>query len=174
MASAKTLFAQWAGRAHREKSNMKKNDRIRTTIFLSLIALVAMAIPAAGRSHRTPQFVYVGGTEALPEGCDGKLELLQTAMVFECTRGSVTAPYTSITLMQYSSKVNRKVRKMKLQWAVKPTTESSNHNLFFTVLFSGESGTQAIILRVLPATMRPYLAEIELRTGHWVDVDRLD
>jgi len=140
---------------------------------LNLIALLAMAAPAAGRSHRTPQFVYAAGTEALPEGCEGKLELLQTALVFECSQGRVTAPYTSITLMQYHPKVSREVRKMKLKWAVKPTSESSKHNLFFTLLFSVDGGTQAMILRVLPETMRPYLAEIELRTGHRVDVEQL-
>lgn len=152
---------------------MKKNNWMRTTLFLNLVALLALAVPAAGRSHRTPQFVYAGGTEALPEGCEGKLELLQTALVFECSQGRIAAPYDSITLMQYHPKVSREVRKMKLKWAVKPTTERSKHNLFFTVLFSVDGGTQAMILRVLPETMRPYLAEIELRTGRRVDVERV-
>ena len=107
----------------------------------------------------------------MPERCEGKLELRESALVFECSQGSVTAPYASITLMQYSSKVSQEVRKMKLQWAVKPTSESSKHNLFFTVLYLVDGRTHAMILRVTPETMRPYLAEIELRMGHRINVE---
>jgi hypothetical protein len=151
---------------------MKKRPWIKTTAFLSLVALLFLAIPAAGRSHPKSQFVYVGGTKALPKDCQGKLEILESALVFECPQGSITAPYASITLMQYRPKVSREVRKMKLPWAVKPTSQRSKHNLFFTVLFSGQDGTQAMVLKVLPETMRPYLAEIELRAHHRVDVGR--
>jgi hypothetical protein len=153
---------------------MKKSLGMRTTIFLSVAVLVAVSIPAAGRSHRVSQFTYAAGTEPLPEGCEGKLELLQTTMVFECSQGNITAAYSSITLMEYRPKVSREVRKMKLHWAIKPTTERGKHNLFFTVVFSDDQGTHVMVLRVLPDIMRPYLAEIELRAGRRVDVERLE
>jgi hypothetical protein len=153
---------------------MRKFRRIQTTILFSVAAILIVAAPAAARSHRTPMFEYVGGTEALPDRCGGKLELLETALVFECPKGRITAPYESITLMQYRSRVSREVRKMKLPWALKPPDESSKHNLFFTVLYSVDGRTHAMILRVPPETMRPYLAEIELRTGRRVNVEHTD
>lgn len=161
------------GRRQAKKPVMKNHTRVQTAIFWGLAAALLLAAPAAARSRRNTQFLYVGGTALLPEGCQGKLELLKTAMVFECKQGQITVPYKSIMLMRYSSKVERRIRKMKLHWAVRPTTEGSKHNLFFTVVFSGNDGTQAMVLRVMPDIMRPYLAEIELQTGHRVDVEHL-
>lgn len=151
---------------------MKRNLGLQIIMVLGLAALLVPTIPAAARSHRPAPFLYAAGTTDLPQGCEGKLELLQSEMVFECPQGRVTVPYASITRMQYYQRVSREIRKMNLHWAVKPTGAHSKHNLFFIVLFKSKEGPQAIILRVLPETMRPYLAEIELRTGRRVDVER--
>ncbi len=151
---------------------MRKLAWIRPAIFLSVLAILITALPSEARSHHTPPFQYVGGTEPLPEHCRGKLELRSEALVFECSKGSVTAPFDAITLMQYRSQVSKQVRKMKLNWAVQPPVTIGKHNVFFTVLYRQGGETHAMILRALPDTMRPYLAEIELRMGRRVEVER--
>jgi hypothetical protein len=151
---------------------MRKSTWVRRAVFLNLLAVLLIAASADGRSRGQSQFEYAGGTEPVPERCEGKLELAQTAMVFECRENRVSMPYDSITLMEYRSKVSRHIRKMKLKWALKPPSGGSKHNLFFTVLYRVEGGIHAVILKVPPETMRPYLAEIDLRVGHRIDVER--
>jgi len=151
---------------------MTKSTWVRRAIFLNLIAALIFAASADGRSRSKSQFEYAGGTEPVPERCEGNLEITQTALVFECRESRVSVPYDSITLMEYRSKVSRQVRKMKLKWALKPPSGGSKHNLFFTVLYRVEGGTHAMVLKVPPETMRPYLAEIDLRVGRRVDVER--
>jgi hypothetical protein len=151
---------------------MRKSTRVRRAIFLNLVTVLVIAASADGRPRSKSPFEYVGGTEPVPERCEGKLELTETALVFECQEGRVTVPYDSVTLMEYRSKVSRQVRKMRLNWVLKPPSGSSKHNLFFTVLYRADGSTHAVILKVPPEAMRPYLAEIDLRVGHRVDVER--
>lgn len=152
---------------------MKKSRRLRTAPFLNLLAILVLAGLATARPHSKAAFEYVGGTELMPEPCEGRLALTQTALVYECGEARITVPYASITRMEYRSKVSPQVRKMKLHWVQKPPRgRSSKHNLFFTVLYRAGGGTHAMILKVLPEAMRPYLAEIDLRVGRRIDIER--
>lgn len=127
-----------------------------------LVMLPALALGSTGQTD----FTYAGGTENIQSGCSGKLELADSSMTFQCPEGSITIFYHSITRMEYRPTVSRKVRRMKLPWKVKPSGSGGKTNLFFTVLFKQDGGgTQAIVLRVLPEEMRPYLAQIELSAG---------
>lgn len=117
-----------------------------------------------------PDFYYAGGTETLSAGCGGELELTHVSMTFKCPDGSVTIPYSSITLMQYRPKLSSQVRKMKLGWKARPEGTSAKKNLLFTVLYRQGSTTQAMVLKVQPVNMRPYLAEIELNTRKRIEV----
>ncbi|MGH9470029.1 MAG: hypothetical protein ACRD1N_06785 [Terriglobia bacterium] len=138
-------------------------------LLLALAGLII--IPALSQGSTTgTDFTYAGGTESFQSGCGGKLELSGTAMTFQCPEGSVTVPYHAITRMEYRPKVSRSVRRLKLHWKVKPSGSGGKTNLFFTVLFRQDGCTQALVLRVLPVEMRPYLAEIELNTRKRIDV----
>ena len=121
-----------------------------------------------------PQFKYAAGTESISEGCEGNLELTSIGLTFRCPTGSVTAPFDSITLMQYRNDVSRKVRRMRLQWKIKPTMVApllgGKHNRYFTVVFKDDETTRAVVLRVAPRAMRPYLAEIDLKSTRRVEV----
>lgn len=141
---------------------------------LSILGLVELMIVGhlafAREKPKAPQFKYVGGTESLPEGCKGILELGSNALTFRCSAGSITVRYSSIRVMQYRPDVRREIRKMKLKWQVKPPYGGGGQNRYFAVVY-GEQGTaHAMILEVLPEAMRPYLAEIDLKAGKRVQV----
>ena len=122
-----------------------------------------------------PQFKYAGGTEKLSEGCEGNLELNPQAMAFKCLGSAIEVPYSAITLMQYRSSISRKVRRMKVKWKVRPNDVSpilgAKKNRFFTVVYRVEGKPRIMILRVQPKVMRPYLAELDLRSEKRVEVE---
>jgi len=136
-----------------------------------LLAIPLLSIPfgLARRPSETP-FKYAGGTEALRPGCEGNLEMGFSAMTFRCSGGAVVLPYSSIVLMQYRPNVSKKIRRMRLNWKVPLPYAKGNENRFFTVLFRQDGKSHVIVLEVLPTDMRPYLAEIDLRTGRRVEV----
>ncbi len=144
---------------------MKEYKRIKAVLFLNLMALLLLVPSALARPHNKSLFKYAAGTESVPKGCEGKLEVAEAALVFECAQGSITVPYASITRMEYRQRVSKEIRKMKLNWAVKPTSSHSKHEGYFTVLYAEKDQTRAMILKVSTETMRPYLAEIDLKTG---------
>ena len=149
---------------------------LKTAALLS-VALLASAVrsPAYGRSHgqekpKDAQFKYAGGTEDLPEGCGGRLELSQEALTFKCFQYTLAIPYSSINLMQYRPNVGKEVRKLKLKWKVRPAGGGGKRNRYFTIRYTQGGTTRIVVLDVLPDAMRPYLAEIDLKVGRRVEV----
>ncbi len=133
------------------------------------------------REHAAkPAFKYIGGTMVLPESCEGNLEMGAEAMTFECGERSVRIPYHAIRFMQYRQDISRKVRRMKPHWKVEPEIVTpivgGKGNRIFTIVFreKTEDPVDTLVLAVSPEAMRPYLAEIDLRTGQRVDVEYLD
>src|SRR5579863_2840864 len=110
---------------------MKKLRLLRWPLILLFVAA------ASAWAHVDPQaadFFYAGGTGTFTSGCGGDLELTHVSMTFRCPQGSLTIPYSSITLMQYRPKLSSQVRKMKLHWKIKPYGTSAKRNLLFTIL----------------------------------------
>ncbi len=143
---------------------------------IAVLALgLAAALPLAAR-ERDPEapFQLNASTMPMPAACDGKLELNLNDMVFACPNGTVTIPYSSIRLMEYRPDMSKQVRKMKLRWKVRPNLAEplfgKKENRYFTVVFGEKAPYQALILDVEPDTMRPYLAEIDLKAGRRVVV----
>ncbi len=135
-----------------------------------VIVLPALAMVGSGKKKEEPPFKYVGGTEQIQQGCKGSLELTSEVLTFRCIGGSISAPYSSITLMQYRSNVSQQVWKMKLNWKVKPAGKHGKRNRYFTVLYNEGGAARSFVLDVAPETMQPYLAEIDLKAGRRVDV----
>lgn len=147
----------------------------RVTMLLALVALLGVQGSAREKDEQpAPQFKYIGGTEEISEGCEGNLEINPEAVTFRCLGGVVDVPYSAITLMQYRSDISRKVRKMKLKWKTQPDLPSpilkAKNNSLFTVVYQANGATRAMVLRVAPRTMRPYLAELDLRSEKRVEV----
>lgn len=139
-------------------------------LFLAGAALWPLQTLRASTNPPPMDFSYAGGTETISTGCAGELEVTHVSMTFKCSEGSVTIPYSAITLMQYRPKLSSEVRKMKLNWTARPEGTIAKKNLLFTVLYKQGNTTQAMVLKVRPENMRPYLAEIELNTRKRIEV----
>lgn len=146
---------------------MNKRKIVKTAAVMAAALLLAPA--AWPRSQEQSVFKYVAGTESMPKGCQGKLEVAESNLVFRCGDQSLTVPYKAITEMEFQPRVSKKIRKMKLAWALKPASSHSKHQGFFSVLYSEKGQTHAIILQTRNDTMRPYMAEIDLKTGHPIE-----
>ncbi len=135
------------------------------------LAILLVAGSAFGRGSEETPFKYEGGTEMIEQGCAGDLEVLPESLVFKCRSGSIEMPFSAITLLQYRPDISRQVRKMKVEWKVRPDLGGGSHNKYLTILFKdADKATHIVVLRVAPLEMRPYLAEIELKSGHRVQV----
>jgi hypothetical protein len=144
-------------------------------LLAGVLALALTATPLSGREEAIrSQFKYAGGTESVSEGCEGNLELRPEFMTFTCRGGEISVPYSSITLMQYRSGISRRIRHLKVPWKVRPTifpqVVGGKKNRYFTVVYRLESHPRVLILRVHPDAMRPYLAELDLRSQRRVEV----
>lgn len=138
-------------------------------ISAAVFAALLFAPVVWGRQDKKALFKYVAGTEALPKGCGGELEVTESALVFLCDGKSVSVPYDAISQMEFLPRVSKKIRKMKLHWEIKPGSSHGKHAGFFSVIYSGGGQTRAIVLKVPNDTMRPYMAEIDLKTGHNIE-----
>jgi hypothetical protein len=149
---------------------MRAMNKLSIVKTVALLAAAVMLVPHAwARAHDEAVFKYVAGTEPMPKGCTGKLEVLGPALVFRCAGRSLSIPYGTITQMEFQPRVSKRIRRMKLAWAIKPTTAHGRNDGFFTVLYSSNGQTHAIILRARKDTMRPYMAEIDIKTGHPIE-----
>lgn len=143
---------------------------------LPVVCLLAAGSFAFARKHvQTSPFKFVGGTEKISESCKGLVEVGSAALTFTCPNGSVSVPYTSISLMQYRPNLSPKIRRMQIKWEVKPPIMarvlSGKKNRYFTIIYEEQGTTHAIVLSVPPETMRPYLAEIDVKSGKRVEVE---
>ncbi len=162
-----------AGEASLPRVENKQPRRLAPQHRITMLAIVLLALAAVDGKEKkpeAPQFKYAGGTEQIQEGCPGNLELTSKALTFHCAGGSISAPYSSISLMQYRTDISRQVWKMKLGWKVRPTTKHGKRNRYFTVLYNQGGIARAIVLDVTPEAMRPYLAEIDIKAGKRVEV----
>ncbi len=157
---------------------MRKRGAI---LLLVCVAGLLFAAESCAREHAAkPAFKYIGGTIALPERCEGNLEMSSDAMTFECSDASVRIRYSAIRFMQYRTDISRKVRRMKPHWMVAPQTGTpifgGKGNRYFTIVYKekAEAPAETLVFEVSPDAMRPYLAEIDLRAGQRVDVEILD
>jgi len=123
-----------------------------------------------------PQFTYAGGTEDVAEGCVGVLQLTSKSMTYKCGERTLAIPYDGIDVMEYRRDVSPHVWKMNPDWKVKPPQYhlKGKQNHYFTLVYRDSGSSHTMVLGVPVDQMNPYLAEIELKTGRQVDVQRHD
>lgn len=140
--------------------------------------LLAVGALSAREEPLRPPFRYAAGTENLIEGCEGNLELSREGMSFRCLGGAANIPYASITRMEYRSDISAKVSKLKVKWKLRPAYSKplfgGKRYRFFAVVYRVDNLTHALVLRVPPGVMRPYLAEIDLKADRRVEVENLE
>ncbi len=143
----------------------------RQTQGVMLVALLLIGSAASGKKKtETPPFQYAGGTEPIQQDCGGKLEVSADALTFKCSSATLEIPFADITTMEYRPNLSRAVRQLKLEWKVQPKHGGGKKNRYFTILYQSQGQPHAVVLRVEPLVMRPYLAEIELKSGKRVEV----
>jgi hypothetical protein len=152
------------------QNRIRHADHVARSLALAIMLLALGIVAASGKKRKETQFVYNGGTEQIEKGCEGNLELSSAALTFRCASGSISAPYTSISLMQYRADISERVLKMNLVWKVKPTLKHSRQNKYLTILYKEGGSTRAVIFNVTPDVLQPYLAEIDLKSGKRVEV----
>ena len=152
------------------KSRNRHADPVTRSLVLSIILLAFGIVNVSGKKREDTQFKYAGGTEQMQIGCEGHLELSSDALTFRCASGSISAPYSSISLMQYRTDISRQVLKMNLGWKVKPKLKHSKPNRYFTVVYHEGGSARAVVFDVSPQVIQPYLAEIDLKSGKRVEV----
>jgi hypothetical protein len=138
--------------------------------ILLLSSLLVAAGPMSGREHPQLLFRYAGGTEDVTWNCRGRVQLSTDTLTFGCPQHTVAIPYHSITLMQYRPDVAEKVHKMNLNWKVKPPRGGGRKNRYFTIIYDRDGSPNVIVLEASPEVMRPYLAEIDVKSGKRVEV----
>jgi hypothetical protein len=153
------------------RNRIRHPDPVACSLALAVMLLALATVDVSGKKRVETQFKYAGGTEQIQKGCEGNLELSSQALSFRCVSGSISAPYSSISLMQYRSDISRQVLKMNLGWKVKPALKRSKQNRYFTVLYSEGGSVRAVIFDVTPQVLQPYLAEIDLKSGKRVEVE---
>jgi len=137
-------------------------------LLVAWLALAASAFP----KHKQPEpsFQYAGGTEKIARSFGGNLEVTAEALVFKCPLATVTMPFASISFMEFRSDISQRVRKLQIHWQVYPEKRLRKQNRYFTVVYKDAGETHILVLQVAPSAMRPYLAEIELKSGKRVEV----
>ena len=137
-----------------------------------VVILLMLAVPVRGNDQSAEAvFQYAGGSEKIEIDCAGKLEVTLDSLVFKCPGASVGIPFSTITLMQFRPDISQRVRKLKLKWSTYPNILiAGKQNRFFTVVSRKDGVNHVLVLRVDALSMRPYLAEIELRSGKRVEV----
>ncbi len=143
-------------------------SRTRSAILVALLLVVSAA--SGKKKSEPPPFQYAGGTEQIQQDCGGKLEVSTEALTFKCPSTTLEIPFADITTMEYRPNLSRAVRQLKLQWKVQPKRGGGKKNRYFTILYKAQGQPRAVVLRVEPMVMRPYLAEIELKSGKRVQV----
>jgi hypothetical protein len=140
-------------------------------LVCGLVALLSLASSAYGRQEaELPPFQYAGGTQKISQDCAGNLQLTNEALIFKCPAASIRIPFASIILMEYRADISQRVRKLDLNWKVQPIAKAPKRYRYFTVVYKEPDATQVVVLMVAPRSMRPYLAEIELKSGKRVEV----
>lgn len=147
---------------------IKRTWRIWPIVFVLLIPRGA----ATGTEQaKEAVFQYAGGTEKIEIDCAGKLEVSDSGLIFKCPGASVDMPFSMISMMQFRPDISPQVRNLKLKRMTLPSIlVAGKQNRFFTVVCKKQGVTHVMVLRVDPLSMRPYLAEIELKSGKRVEV----
>jgi hypothetical protein len=148
-------------------------ERLTQSILLQVFFL-AIASSAFARKPPAVTFKYSGGSENVPAGCKGLVEVGASALTFKCPQGSFSVPYSSIDVMEYRPDISRKILRMKISWTVRPPVVApimvGKKNRYFTIVYQEQGETRGVVLDVAPERMRPYLAEIDVKAGKRVEV----
>ncbi|HCC56452.1 MAG TPA: hypothetical protein DEQ47_04190 [Solibacterales bacterium] len=132
--------------------------------------IVAMAQPGVPAGHGGSHVHYVGGTLAELSGrVPGQLEISAgDTLRFETHGTQVSVPYSSVNLIEYGLRVNRRYVAAVLISPLLLLSKKRSH--FVTVGYADADGRQqAMVFQVDKGDVRAVLVSLEARTGRKVE-----
>lgn len=138
-------------------------------LIVAILALL-FALPCSGEEKKG-SFRYVGGTLGLRSTCEGALHVRDRSLEFFCQGSPISIPFSSIRFMEYRPKLSEKINKGGYGWVLKPPSTRGKKESYFAVAFTEAETEQVAVFLVKPEVMRPYLAEIDLRSGKRVKME---
>jgi hypothetical protein len=141
----------------------------RITISIGMLIGLFLLVCSAYGKHKDkdvdPPFQYIAGTEDIAKNCAGRLEVLKDRFTFSCPNTTLTLMFADVSLMQYRPDVSQQVMNMPVPWKIKPLLTRVRENKYFTIVSNNQGKLRVVVLHVEENDMRPYFAEIELRSG---------
>lgn len=147
------------------KTNGRSKLPVISINFLTMFFLLAGSLYAKNKKTDLPPFQYEAGTEDLAKGCAGRLEVLKEGLTFKCPGGSITLPFSGVSIMEFRPDISAQVMAMKIAWKVPPEPSRVRENKYFTVVCNDRGKLRVVVFHVSEDDMRPYFAEIELQSG---------
>jgi hypothetical protein len=147
------------------KTNGRSKLPVISINFLTMFFLLAGSLYAKNKKTDLPPFQYEAGTEDLAKGCAGRLEVLKEGFTFKCPGGSITLPFSGVSIMEFRPDISAQVMAMKIAWKVPPEPSRVRENKYFTVVCNDQGKLRVVVFHVSEDDMRPYFAEIELQSG---------
>ena len=158
-------------------------NRFSVGLLVSLGFLMCL-LPAPEPSHAQVRrgFRYVAGTWDVKGSCKENIQLSRDSMSFRCKKKVFEISFSDIAFMEYRHAPSRKVRSAGVDWRrglpggnkVKVVPFKKRKNRFFTVVYRKNGKLESAVFRVKPLVMRPYLAELDLRSGKRVEMESFE
>lgn len=134
----------------------------RTALKLFAPALLAAPTWSAVRGDNV---MYVGGTVAIPEGVQGKLDLADPKVFrFTSPKGNLEVPYDGVTSLEYGQKAGRRlgVALTLTVWALM----SKKRKHYLTIGYKDANDTpQGIVLELPKGRPKSIITVLEMRSG---------
>lgn len=131
---------------------------------LKLFAPALLAAPAWS-AVRGDSVMYVGGTVAISEGAQGKLDLSDSKLLrFASKKGSFEVPYDGVTSLEYGQKAGRRlgVALTLTVWALM----SKKRKHFLTIGYKDATDTpQGVVLELPKGRPKSIITVLEMRSG---------
>ncbi len=145
-----------------------------------LMCLLLVSAPSHARNRRG--FRYVAGTWDVKGSCKENIQLGRDSMSFRCKKKVFEISFSDIAFMEYRHAPSRKVRSAGVEWRrglpgrnhVRVVPFKKRKNRFFTVVYRKNGKLESAVFRVKPPVMRPYLAELDLRSGQRVEMESFE
>lgn len=124
--------------------------------------------------------VYRGGTIALEQGHEAKINLAGNALVYQTKQGAITIPYDQVESIEYGQKAGRRIgMAVAMTVLISPigllALASKKRNHMVTVSWKTPDGaSEAAVFELGKDLVRPVLASLEKKSGKAIEYQTED
>lgn len=147
-----------------------------TALFVCLALFTTSMFAGIGADKA----VYRGGTIALEQGKEARLNLAGDSLVYQLKQGSITIPYDKVESIEYGQKAGRRIgMAVAMTVLISPigllALASKKRNHMVTVSWQSPQGkSEAVVFELGKDLVRPVLASLEKRSGRTVEYQTED